>query len=501
MDYPTTFEVTNTRTWIHYAPPWLLSAIDQVTSYPTETALALESGFRPPDSDGWDGWVRLLHKPKRSSPWLLTGLLPYCQQACRRLQVEYRVDDRRERPMEGLPERWEPIPLWAHQLEAADRAENAGRGVLDMPPRAGKTRAGLEIHRRIALPTLWIAPTDGIVTQTLEVATEWFGKYHAAHQVGGKVDETMMHMPLVICTAATAVMLSKAFYKTREVLFVDEFHRAAAKTYRKISELAAHVYFRFGMTGTFFRSGYDALAMHGILSTPVYSIGTAKLIELGKLVPTRVLFLRFNSRKLRGCTGPGELFKYGIAAHEERNRLVVEATAILAHQGRKVLVLVRTKAQGREIQRLLEGRVGRKSSRAQHSPVEYVSTDRPRPSIRAALEAFRESDAVRVLIGTSLVGEGIDLPPADALVYAMGGKAEVSLMQSAFRVATAVEEKRDAVLVDFADPHHRRLHEHAQERLRIYHGEPLFNVSVVGDLRALARHARDGSELSGVIAG
>jgi hypothetical protein len=75
----------------------------------------------------------------------------------------------------------------------------------------------------------------------------------------------------------------------------------------------------------------------------------------------------------------------------------------------------------------------------------------------------------------------VDLPTTDALVYAKGEKAEVGLVQNAYRVATAFEGKDAAIIVDFADRHHSKLLKHTMERLRIYYEEPSFDVSVLQD--------------------
>jgi superfamily II DNA or RNA helicase len=116
---------------------------------------------------------------------------------------------------------------------------------------------------------------------------------------------------------------------------------------------------------------------------------------------------------------------------------------------------------------------------ARYAPVELVSADNPRPRNNQVIENFIDGDAVRVLLGTTLVGEGVDLPTTDALVYARGERAEVGLVQAAYRVCTAVHGKHKAVIVDFADRHHKKLLEHSQERLRIYFEEPIFSVRVL----------------------
>jgi superfamily II DNA or RNA helicase len=98
------------------------------------------------------------------------------------------------------------------------------------------------------------------------------------------------------------------------------------------------------------------------------------------------------------------------------------------------------------------------------------------------IKAFIDSQEIRVLLGTTILGEGIDLPTVDALVYARGEKAEVSLTQSIYRTCTAVEGKTHAVVVDFADRHNRKLLKHSQERLEVYYKEPIFEVDILEDV-------------------
>lgn len=262
---------------------------------------------------------------------------------------------------------------------------------------------------------------------------------------------------------------------------------SAAKTYREIMKLCSHVYYRFGMTGTFFRSGDDEMAMHALLSNEIYRVGSDELLQKGYLVPTYVLYVPCDAPRLRcpsGAKGVAPHMTYGVYEHQYRNQLCAYAAAYLHNiLSRKVLVLVGTKKQGRQLARMIAEQIPDRVSGAEFAPVEFVSTDRPRHVIQRVLKSFNESDEVRILVGTSLVGEGVDLPPADALVYARGGKAEVELAQNAFRVCTAWAEKRDAIIVDFADRHSARLLRHSKNRLEAFYHEPIMQIEVVSSIK------------------
>ena len=354
---------------------------------------------------------------------------------------------------------------------------------------SGKTRVACAIVRDLALKTIWMAPTDRIVTQTQKVLERFFGKNFALQMVGSKGWEKACNTNVVVCTAATAHALPEEFYHSREVVVVDEFHHSAAKTYNEIFQKCQHIYHRFGMTGTFFRSNGDDMAMHGLLSNTIYKVESKFLLDRGYLVPTRVVFLPMPAYpKLRGTadrpipktfiSGHG---KFGIHEHRGRNQLAAWAAVTLQRLGRKVLILVGTKKQGYEIQRFVEPFMDAQGAGQQFKAAEFVSTDVPRPKQQRILDSYLADQEVKILMGTSLLGEGTDLPPVDALVYARGEKAEVSVKQNAYRVCTAIEDKKDAIIVDFADRHSAKLKKHSHARLNVYYNEPTFTVDVLQD--------------------
>jgi superfamily II DNA or RNA helicase len=484
--------VENNRTSMIGADPYILSVLDRELRYPTPIAAANEAGVVLPGVNGdWDGWARLLHTPKTIPPWFATGLLPEVMRHLAKHNYQAQVSDARERPDLDVPEAAVKIPLWDYQEEAVARVFTQmgvldGRGVLDMPPRSGKTRTMCEIIRRLGLPTIWIAPTDRIVTQTQEVLEGWFGSNYSMHLVGAVQDNVAQaaHRRIVVCTAATAGRLPAEFYQSRKCVVVDEWHHAAAATYKTIFGHCDHIYYRYGMTGTFFRSGDDALAMYALLSNTIYKITSEDLLRRGRLVPSYVVFVPVPGPKLRGV---GNTFQsghgtHGIHEHKLRQQLVAHAAMLLWRTGRKVLVLVGTKRQGHMLRKILLALLPRTPG-AQFQSCEFVSTDMIRKKQGEILKSFETSNEVKVLIGTSILGEGVDLPGADALVYAKGEKAEVTLTQNVYRTCTASPGKSEAVIVDFADRHHRRLLRHSHERLRVYFNEPTFSVSVLDDPR------------------
>lgn len=478
------FAITNSRVTVSNAPPSLIQMLDQRMRYPTQLADLEVDGMSV--VEGWDGWIRLLHRPKRSPPWFPTGLLTIAYDCVHQLGLgQYaQVFDYRVRPKSDVPDCVD-LELRDYQTEAVDVAIRDGRGVIWLPPRSGKTRILCEIVRQLALPTIWTVPTDAIATQTLATFDEFFGKYYAMHQVGSKGQDKAGNARVVIATDATASGLSREFYNTRKALVVDEFHHAASNRYKKIFSAVEDVYYRFGATGTFFRSGTDDMAMHAHLSNVLYHLDETALRDRGYLVPVKTLFVKTHYKRLRGVCGQTWIDgagRVGIHEHQERNQLAARIIAMLHQAGRTVLVLVRTKKQGRLIKEGLSELLPICADGHEFKICEFISGDMPRSVQIKLLDAFKAGQGVRVLIGTSLIGEGVDLPVADALVMAGGGKAGVQLSQSMYRICTAVPGKKYGILVDFVDSHNAMLLRHTLSRLEMYHANPIFDVDVVDSL-------------------
>lgn len=468
---------------------------DKETSYVSEITEAIENGWIDESTDiyqrlkNWDGTVHKFTLDKTKTIGKVpTGLLYIIQGICEKYSFPYDITDQRVRPdpdISGIS----AIPLRPYQEEAVLNAIKTGRGVIDACPRSGKTRIFCEIVRRLFLDTIWIVPTDKIADQSLNTVEQFLGKGIGVHQVGSQGIEDLKHIKVVIATVATATDLPQEFYNTRKLLIFDEFHHGGSISARKIFKKAEKCYYRIGGTGTFSRDGADILDMYALLSNVVYKITPIELVKLGFLVNTKVFILPVITTKVRGggnsfMAGFG---KIGIFENEYRNNMVAQATQILYKKGKNVLILVGTKKQGVILKNLLVETLGNNREN-RFGIVENVSAETDRKILTEILHSFENKEGnVKIVIGTSLMAEGVDLPNADALVLARGGRGDVSLTQASFRVNTKVAGKEYGIVVDFSDRHSARLLKHSVERLKIYYKQPTFSIKILKDLSDLEK--------------
>lgn len=417
----------------------------------------------------WDGYARLMTK----AGTFPSGLVPRAIRLLRKWQVGVEVRDCRKRPEEAVP-RWsmsEEFKLRDYQLEACEAAERMGRGVIDSPPRTGKTVMMAELCRRVADTTVITSPTVPIAKQTHAALLELLVNHGQGWSEGKpawdfylmtggppksfKAKREAGRAVVYVCTAETAVAMSKEWWRKVRCLMVDErHHQAALKTYGKMNDLATEAYWRWGFTGTNFRSNpAEQVALEACLGRSCASFSIADMRNRGVLVPGRVEFRTFEALPIPASTKFDKVYPRGIVRCQERNAQIADAALRLLEDGRRVLILVNRIEHGERLAAMGPG-------------WRFVQAE-DGDDVRKAVVQL-DSGEISCVIGSPVVGEGLDIPTADALIYAKGMKARVTHTQDTFRVLTGGGGKKDAVVVDFVDRHNVKLLEHAISRMRNY---------------------------------
>lgn len=363
------------------------------------------------------------------------------------IDAEYR--DVRVRPEEQYPlhlvrAQWRP-----YQDEVQRKIIQYGTGVIDAPPRSGKTLMAARAIDALAQPTIYIAPSVQIVRQTYEVFCSHFGEDFVA-RLDGDAQPAQRDASKLIVVATTPSVLKQPveWWATRKMLILDEFHHAAAESYHRINELAEHAYYRLCFTGTHFRSGDDALAMQAVCAQVLHQIPIRYLVENGYLAPPRIVHLPSRAPDVRGLPWE-EAYTQGVVESDERNTVIAKLATVLASNGIPTIVLTKR----RQHADILGDRI----------PESVVVKGGEGALTSSAVRAFVDGRGY-VLVGTTVIGEGVDVPRAAALIYAGAGDASVQMMQSYFRPLTAREGKSVGLIYDFEDRHHGTLRKHSLAR-------------------------------------
>lgn len=226
---------------------------------------------------------------------------------------------------------------------------------------------------------------------------------------------------------------------------------SAAATYQEVNlKHLKHVYYRIGLTATPFRNDGADLALEGVLSEILMRYTAQQAIKDGFLVKPRfeILDLKIRLRE----TAYQKVYREGIVENKNRNELI--ASIAKEEKKKKTIILVQYKEHGEVLKQLIPW-------------AEFIHGEEKDADRQRMMKDFKEGD-LDCLIGTSVIGEGVDLPCAEVLIMAGGGKARSQVIQNIGRVLRIMEGKEKATVYDFTDRDGGFLEEHSEERSLIY---------------------------------
>lgn len=312
----------------------------------------------------------------------------------------------------------------------------------------GKTVTAAKMIWELGVRTLIITPNKEITKMMREVMVKFFGS-GAVEVLTTK--STQVKKSIAICNIQALIKLDPSALKGVDAVFIDEFHHSAAETYQQVNERhLKDVYFRIGLTATNFRNDGADLALQGVLSEVLYEYSVQQAIKDGFLIKPEFVIADVKMRLQE--TQYQKVYREGIVENAERNKLIADIAA--DNKDKKLIILVQYKEHGDVLKEMIPW-------------AEFIHGEEKDDARIQMMEDFRDGELM-CLIGTSVIGEGVDLPCAEALIMAGGGKARSQVIQNIGRVLRIMDGKEKATVYDFTDRDGGFLEEHSEERSLIY---------------------------------
>lgn len=397
-----------------------------------------------------------------------TGHLDIVERALKDAKEDFIIEDLRVKPKpRGIFKFAKPISGEDRYYQKAfhEVAIKEHRGVCKSAVGTGKSRMLENLIREFDQPSLIITPGADLSIQLKDSINESMGGVFAEtistpymKQVeSGKA----ILPPVMISTIQGLTALQKTGYLQNLIskvgfLAVDEVHHAGAKTYTEMLPMLDHIYYRFGFTGTFLRNDSKTLDMWGFFSKVLYDYPAHKAISDGFLTPIEAIVWEIEGKhKKKYQTEYTHNYCGGTALLSK----ILEICTTFALPSEQILILVNRKDKaGKVIHELLK-EYGIDNT--------YISGDDKKATIKQALIDFN-SKKIRILIGSTIIGEGIDIRSTDHLVMAQGGKSEIAITQAIGRLVRIFLGKKKGYIHDFAFKGTKYLLKHVVERMEIY---------------------------------
>lgn len=350
----------------------------------------------------------------------------------------------------NLVDRLSEPPLYPEQDIAASAIVNSEMGICEMPTGIGKTRTIKEAILRTQRPTLVITPSSNLRTQTYEYLAASFG----TDDVG--LLKVSHDKPIIVTNYHSLSSRSSDFYKQYPQLIFDEFHNAAAEGVRDdFANVLMEVYYRYGLTATNFKNDEaSSIYLESILSEVLYSVTTREAIAKGYIKPLVPFFYDLDNSPLSSNGDYRQDVKNFIDNNNERNQFIINNAKKMIQSNIPTLILVDHVEHGRKLQSALGKDALFLNGQDENSLYN--------------MQAVREFNNLQhpCLIGTSVLGEGVDTKACGAIFNTGGGKAKSELMQRCGRAIRNFPNKKCGYYFDFNDNRSRFLEKHSRIRAK-----------------------------------
>lgn len=271
-----------------------------------------------------------------------------------------------------------------------------------------------------------------------------------------------------------------------ELVILEEAHEARGDSYYEILRHCRNAHYRLSLTATPFMSE-DAEANMRLMacSGPVAIKITEKmLIDRGilarpffktlvtKYVADKAAIEAWGDRedkRVSTILGRGSswqrAYRLGVVFNRWRNERIVDECARSARLSLPAMVLVQHKDHGELLCKML---------RERGLSAQFIFGEHEQSERESALNALGKG-SLQVLIGSTILDVGVDVPAVGLVALAGGGKAEISLRQ---RIGRGLRSKKSgpnvALILDFFDDFNFHLKSHSIQRRQIIEGTPGF---------------------------
>jgi superfamily II DNA or RNA helicase len=401
--------------------------------------------------------LKFYDKVGRNGLWIPRGYIRHLINACRRLGIEFRLDDQRRRlaPVKfTFKGRLKPF-----QQIAVDKMLAKDFGTLSSATGSGKTVMALFIIAKRKQPAL-------IVVHNKELAAQWVA------QIGTFLGIESDNVGIIgggkkIVGNKITVSLVQSLYKCADevaksigFLLVDECHRCPSRTFTEaVSEFDSQ--YMLGLSATPYRRDQLSKLIFWYLGDKHHEVDKGQLIESGDVLPAKVVFCTTDfSTRYDPITEYSKMLAE-LASNTKRN---IQIATDIANEAAKnsgiCLILSDRKAHCENLQSLLHYRFKLAS--------ELLTGDLDMTERQKVVERVNRGD-VQILIATGqLIGEGFDCKGLTTLFLATPIKFSGRLLQYLGRVLRPAPGKKYARVYDYVDVHVEPLKKAARARQRVY---------------------------------
>ncbi len=323
------------------------------------------------------------------------------------------------------------VTLYPFQETALNRwISNNYRGTIVIPTGGGKTFIALKAIAQLSIRTLILVVTEELLEQWYTRIVRYLG--YVPGRLSGKHDELR---DITVCTYHTAVKRISEIRDYFDLVIADECHHVPAETFKEVMFQISAPY-RMALSATVERSDGNEHLIFLACGEPVYKVTYRELVKYGLVVPIRhyriYVDLEDDEREQYDLAKNINQLKSIALKARQKIDIAYRIAKVEYELGSKTLIFTQYVSQAEEIY---------KKIREDIREVALVTGNvRDRESI---FRSFAKGN-IRIIVTTTVLDEGIDVPDADVAIIVSGTGSQRQMIQRIGRVVRATEQKREA---------------------------------------------------------
>lgn len=399
----------------------------------------------------------------------------------------YKVLIRRKRPPAplGLPvdEAYAAVnpfdidPKYNYQPETVKRLLKYGQMIAQVATGGGKSMIARTAVKAIMRPSIFLTTRQVLMYQMKD------GFEEAGFKVGVMGDgewtpkkginvATVQTIHARLANPETAVQ-TRRLLQLMEFAILEEAHESSSDTYYDVMAALPNAHYRLALTATpFMRSeGEDNMRLMAVSGQVGIKVSEKLLIERGVLAKPIFKYVKapMPSTLLRSSSWQ-KAYDMGIVTNYARNGIIVDEVIRAVKMGLPGMILVQRKNHGAKLKEMLKA----KGIRA-----DFIYGGHDQERRQRALNKLKDG-TLQVLIGSTILDVGVDVPAVGIVALAGGGKAEIALRQ---RIGRGLRAKKNGpnvcMVLDFDDGKNKHLIKHYKTRRQIIESTPGFVENIL----------------------
>mgnify|MGYP000480590241 CR=1 FL=1 len=265
------------------------------------------------------------------------------------------------------------------------------------------------------------------------------------------------------------------FLRKIEFLTLEEAHEASGNGFFEMLNQCRNAHYRLALTATPFMKDNEEANMRLMACTGPIGIKVTEKYLIDKGILATPYFYYHSCEKPPGLNRGSpwtKAYQMGVVGNVARNSIVVNECTRANKYALPVMILIQHTNHGKKLLAMIT---------AAGLKVKFISGSNNQASRQSALNDLG-SGVIDVLIGSTILDVGVDVPAVGVVFLAGGGKAEVATRQ---RIGRGLRSKKEGpnkcFIMDFTDEHNKHIKGHALLRREIITSTPGFaeNISRV----------------------